>query len=159
MKRIIFLFTVTVLLFAQSTVFAQRGEGHNKERWERYKAEKVAFLTTNLNLTPEEAQKFWPVYNQMEKEKSEMQMKRRELEHKVRDAEETLSDKEIIILTREFAGTQEKEGALNTKYNEEFLKILSPQKVLQLYKVEGEFRMYLFKKYRDKNGKPDSKHP
>ncbi len=159
MKRIIFLLTIAVLLFAQSTVFAQRGQGHDKERWEKYKAEKVAFLTTNLDLTPEEAQKFWPVYNQMEKEKSEMQMRRREMEHKVRDAEETLSDNEIIKLTREFASTQEKEGALNTKYNEEFLKILSPQKVLKLYKVEGEFRMYLFKKYRDQNRKEGSKHP
>lgn len=151
MKRIIFLFTISAFLLLQSTAFAQRSKGHSQERWEKYKAEKVAFLTTNLDLTPEEAQKFWPIYNQMEKEKSEAQMKRRELEEKVRDSGESLSDKEIIKLTREFASTQEKEGGLSTKYNEEFLKILPPQKVLHLYKVESEFRMYMFKKYRDKS--------
>lgn len=156
MKKILFLFTISIFLLSQTQAFAQRGEGHNKERWEKYKAEKVSFLTTNLDLSPAEAQKFWPVYNQMEKEKSEMQMIRRELEQKVRDAAETLSDSEIVKLTREFASNQEKEGALNSKYNEEFLKILPPKKVLQLYKVEGEFRMHLFKKYRDK-GKDENK--
>ncbi len=151
MKQIIFLFTIAILLFVQSAAFAQRGDGHNQERWEKYKAEKVAFLTTNLDLSPAEAQKFWPVYNQMDKEKSETQMKRRELEQKVREAGEKISDDEIIKLTREIASNMQKEGALNTKYNEEFLKILPPKKVLQLYKAEGEFRMHMFRKYRERN--------
>ena len=43
----------------------------------------------------------------------------------------------------------EKEGSLATKYNEQFLKILPAQKVLKLYKAENEFRMYMFRKYRD----------
>ena len=36
-------------------------------------SEKIAFITTELELTPEEAQVFWPVYNQIAKEKFEMQ--------------------------------------------------------------------------------------
>lgn len=158
MKKILFLITISVLLLAQQQVLAQRGEGHDKERWERYRSEKVAFLTTNLELSPEEAQQFWPVYNQMEKEKVAMHEKKRELEQKVRDAAETISDKEIVSLTREFASIEEKEGALTKKYNEEFLKILPPKKVLKLYKVEGEFRMHMFKKYRDRRGK-ENKRP
>ncbi len=146
------------MVLTQATAYAQKGEGH-KERWEKYRAEKVAFLTTNLDLSPEEAQRFWPVYNQMEKEKSEMQMTRRALEQKVRNATETLSDEEIISLTREFTSNEEKEGALNTKYNEKFLKILPPQKVLQLYKAEGEFRMHMINKYRNKNKDEEKKCP
>lgn len=159
MKQIIFLFTLAVFMITQTTAFAQRGDGRSPERWGKYKAEKVSFLTTNLDLSPEEAQRFWPLYNQLDKEKAELQMKRKDLEQNVRDAEETISDDEIIKLTREFASSHEKEGALNKKYNEEFLKVLPPKKVLQLYKVEGEFRMYLFKKYRDQHKKEGSKHP
>lgn len=158
MKKILFILTLSILVLSQHSVWAQRGEGNNKERWERYRSEKVAFLTTNLELTPEEAQQFWPVYNQMEKEKGEMHEKKRELEQRVRAAEETISDDEIIKLTREFASIEEKEGALSKKYNEEFLKILPPKKVLKLYKVEGEFRMHMFKKYRDRRGN-ENKRP
>lgn len=157
MKQLIFLISLGIFLITQTTVSGQRSENH-KERWEKYRSEKVAFLTTNLDLTPEEAQKFWPVYNQMDKEKSAVQKKRRELEHKVRDAGETLSDEDIVKLTREFASNMESEGALNTKYNEEFLKILPPKKILKLYKAEGEFRMYMIRKYRDQR-KKEGEHP
>ena len=59
MKKLI-LFTLTLLCF--NAGFAQGGE---KMR-ERIKAQKVAFITDKLNLTPEEATKFWPVYNAYE---------------------------------------------------------------------------------------------
>lgn len=157
MKRLLFIVTISVLLLGKSVVYAQKGEDH-QERWEKYRAEKVAFLSTNLELTPEEAQKFWPIYNQMDKERSDAQQNRRELERRVRDAGESLSDDEIIKLTREFAGNMKAEGALMEKYNEKYLKILPPQKVLNLYQVENEFRMYMFKKYRDRR-KSEDKHP
>ena len=155
MKQIIILLTLGIFLLSQLNVTAQRNSDNHKERWEKYKAEKVAFVTTNLDLTPKEAQKFWPVYNQMDKQKSEAQRKRRELEQKVRNAEDSLSDEEIKKLTREFAGTMKKEGALSEQYNEEFLKILPAKKVLKLYKVEGEFRMHMFNKMREKDKKKE----
>lgn len=158
MKRVIYLLTLTLFLVTQYDVSAQRGERH-KERWEKYRTEKIAFLTTNLDLTPEEAQSFWPVYNQLDKVKSEAQQRRREIEQKLREAEETISDDEIIKLTREFSGNLEKEGKLMTEYNEKFLKILPPKKVLMLYKTEGEFRMYMMKKYRDQHKNKGDKHP
>ncbi len=158
MKRQIFFITTVVLLITQLNLFAQN-RGENQDRWERYRTEKISFLTTSLDLTPEEAQKFWPVYNQMEKEKSETQMKRRELEHKLRDAEESLSDKKIIQLTRDFVGTLKEEGDIDIKYNEEFLKILPPKKVLKLYNAEGEFRMHMIRKFRDQRRQEEQKRP
>ncbi len=148
MKRIIFILTLLTFVLGSNTVFSQE-EDDNRDRWERYRAEKVSFLTNKLDLTPEEAEKFWPVYNEMEKERGEVQRERRRLERDVLEATENLSDKEIIKLTRDFAGNMEKECHLGTKYNEQFLKILPPQKVLTLYKAENEFRMYMFRKFRD----------
>lgn len=158
MKKILVLFTLSIFLIGQSFAFEScaNDQDHN-DRWERYRAEKVAFITTNLDLTPEEAQKFWPVYNQMEKERSEAQRMRRELEQKINDTETKLSDKEIIKLTREFASSMEEEGKLSSKYNEKFLTILPPQKVLKLYQVENDFRMHMFKKFRDQRKKENER--
>jgi hypothetical protein len=146
MKRIIFLFSI-ILLFTGHVLKAQ---DDHKDRWERIRSEKVSYLTDKLELTPTEAQKFWPVYNELENKRWEAQKCRRDLEVKVQEAEESLSNKEVIQLTRDFAGNMQKEAALLVKYNEEFLKILPPQKVLKLYKAENEFRMYMIKKYRDR---------
>ena len=116
---------------------------------DQMKAIKVGFITNELALTTDEAAKFWPIYNQMEKERWDAQKLRRELEDKVREAEENLSDAEVTKLTRDFAGSMQKEGALATSYNEKFLKVLPPKKVLKLYKAENEFRMNMIRKYRD----------
>lgn len=151
MKKII-LFTVLVAF--SLTSFAQSRDKNHKDKWEKFRAEKVSFLTSNLELSPAEAQKFWPVYNQLEKERWEAQKFRREMEEKVQDAQESMSENSIKQLTREFAGSLQKEADLLVDYNEKFLEILPPGKVLRLYKAENEFRMYMIKKFRDrrKNG-------
>src|SRR5660397_153109 len=80
MKQIIFTLTCSFLLLSQLIVSAQN-ESH-EDRREKYRSEKISFLTSNLELTPVEAEKFWPVYNQMEKERWEAQRARRDLETK-----------------------------------------------------------------------------
>lgn len=142
------------MLSVPKFILAQNNNDH-QDRWDRYRSEKVAFLTDKLDLSPTEAQKFWPVYNEMDKERSDVQQQRRELDKQVREATEKLSDKDIIKLTRDYASNAEKEGSLATKYNEQFLKILPPKKVLMLYQAENEFRMYMFRKYRDNQRRQD----
>lgn len=149
MKQLFLSLIVGVLIFSHTQASAQKAN-KNDERWERYRNEKVAFFTTNLDLTPEEAQSFWPIYNQMEKEKRELQRKRHSLEDKVRNASENLSDDALTALTFEYVATSTTEANLKAKYNDEFLKILPPLKVIKLYKAENEFRMHMFRKYRER---------
>lgn len=147
MKREIFILLTGFLLFIFSPAIGQ--EQSHEARWEKMKAEKVAFLTTKLALTSAEAEKFWPIYNEMEKQRWDAQRARRELENKVSEAEESLSENEVIKLTRDFAGSMAKEGALMSGYNEKLLKVIPAKKVLKLYKAENEFRMNMIRKYRD----------
>jgi hypothetical protein len=157
MKQTIYIITIAFFLLSQFAVTAQRSKD-GKERWQKYQTEKIAFLTANLELSPEEAQTFWPVYNQMDKERWEAQSMRREMEHELRETEESLSDKQAIELTKKYAGSLQKEANVHVNFNEKFLEILPPKKVLKLYKAENDFRMHMMKKYRDqrKNGE---KHP
>ena len=68
MKRIAFLI-IAACVFICTAAFGQpKPDGDWKEK---IQAEKIAFLTAELNLTPQEAQTFWPIYNQINKEKDE----------------------------------------------------------------------------------------
>ncbi len=149
MKRELYIVFIGLLLFITMPTHGQ--EQPRDERWEKIKAEKVAFLTTQLALTPAEAEKFWPIYNEMEQQRWNAQRARRELENKVSEAEESLSENEVIKLTRDFAGSMAKEGALLSGYNEKLLKVIPAKKVLKLYKAENEFRMNMIRKFRDNN--------
>lgn len=134
------------MIFATSMAFAQRN--HDNRQFEEFKSQKISFITEKLNLSPREAQDFWPVYNQFEKEKMDIQKTRRDLEQKTRDENLKMSDQEIIRVTRSIASTFKKESELIESYNERFLKILPPQKVLLLYRAENQFRVYMFEQFK-----------
>lgn len=134
------------MIIATSTAIAQKN--HDSRQFEEFKSQKISFITEKLNLSPREAQEFWPVYNQFEKEKMEIQKTRRELEQKTRDENLKMSDLEIIQITRNIANTFKKESELIESYNERFLKILPPQKVLLLYRAENQFRVYMFEQFK-----------
>lgn len=155
MKKII-AFTIMMFVVAAATKLnAQNDDKEPKNRWEKFRAEKVAFLTTELDLSPEEAQKFWPVYNQLENERWEAHKHRQKLEEKVREAEDNMSEREIVQLTRDYAASMQKEANMMVEFNEKFLKILPPEKVLNLYKAENEFRFQMIKKFRDRRRNGD----
>lgn len=56
---------------------------------------KIAFLTRRLNLTPDEAKKFWPVYNQFSDELKNIRESRNKAARDVKENLDNLSDKEI----------------------------------------------------------------
>ncbi|MCL1821586.1 MAG: hypothetical protein FWG22_02055 [Prolixibacteraceae bacterium] len=148
MKKVIFI--LLALMMVSPLAEAQQKE-KEKPDFEKFKSHKISFITEKLNLTPQEAEKFWPVYNQFEKEKMDCQNKRRELERMAFDENKTLSSQEIIKTIREISNTYKKENELNDEYNEKFLKVLSPQKVLLLYRAEGQFRAHMFEQFKKRN--------
>jgi Spy/CpxP family protein refolding chaperone len=72
MKRIISVFLSLVMVAgmmqAQNNNKQDQKRGNNDWR-ERVRAEQVAFITSELDLTETEAQVFWPVYNDVQKQR------------------------------------------------------------------------------------------
>ncbi len=108
-----------------------------REHYQRIEAIKVAFITKKLDLTTEEAQKFWPVYNNYQKELMGLMRKRRE-DRKKTDIDS--NDKINLDLSYE-----SKMLELKKKYKKIYLKAIPAEKVLLLYHAEREFREHLIK--------------
>jgi len=140
MKRFSKYFIVAVLaLFSltRTAVFA-----HQEGDWrEKMRAERVAFLTTAMELTPAEAEKFWPVYNSMEAE-------RRASFGKVMRAYKALSDgvaagktdEELEVLVNDYTTANKNSHSVEAKYTPQLVKILSVSKVAKMFVAEEEFR-------------------
>lgn len=113
-----------------------------REHYQRIEAIKVAFITKKLDLTTEEAQKFWPVYNNYQKELMVLMRKRRE------DRQKTdihPNEKINVDLTYESRMLD-----LKKKYKKLYLKVIPAEKVLLLYQAEREFRERLIKQLKDR---------
>jgi hypothetical protein len=131
-----------LLLGLASSSYAQRGNV-TKEDIDKFRAWKVSFITEKLQLTPSEAQKFWPIYNLAEKEDWDNQNKRRGIEFKVRFDKGNISDKELIELSKQLVETYKTEGLIREKYNKKYLEVLPPRKVLTLYQTEQDFMRHM----------------
>ena len=148
--------TVAVLLAFITLVMlqanAQPGSGNKQNRAQRIDAQRVAFITNRLQLTPAEAQAFWPVYN-------EFDVKRHELSknfHKSGDVEakpfEQLTDKEATELADNQLIEAQKLLDLRKEYHAKFKSVLPSQKVLGLYQSEREFQKQLIDRLRNDRG-------
>ena len=140
-----------LLLFLVSFSFYAQSDKIDEKR-EKIKAYKVSFLTTELELTSTEAEKFWPVYNafddkQFELRHDKMKTYLRKLDD---DNINSISEKEAVILLSQIESTDKELYFLREKYMTNLKKILSAKKILKLKKSEDDFNRKLLKQYRDK---------
>jgi len=134
------------ILLVSLTGMAQRQ--FDAQTIELIKTKKIAFMTEAVGLTSEEAEKFWPVYNELERERYKLMDKKRELEKKSETPKPGMSEADYRKLAIEMAATHAKEGKLIEEYNLKLLNILPAEKVVKLYRAEGKFRASLMHEFR-----------
>ncbi len=151
------IYTLTVLLFMTSALYSQ--DDNFQQRLNNIRSQKIAFITQRLSLTTEEAQSFWPVYNELAQEKDKLNKRRKEITFELRNNWDSFSDKEKENLSDEFVGLKLKEANLEVEYHEKFKKVLDTDKVLKLYQAEVAFKNYLLNKIKHQNGnRPQRPH-
>lgn len=145
MKHFTFIF---IIFLSCLSAFSQPEIGANKERIE---AMRVGFITKRLNLTTEEAQKFWPVFNQYSAEIDKMREDSRLMKKALKEGFATMADKEVEQVSDEFILQKRKEWEIADKYHKEFKKVLPIRKIAALYKAERDFKLHIIKELRDRN--------
>jgi hypothetical protein len=130
---------------------------HNCEDWKkRVQNEKIAYLSTELDMTSKEAQNFWPVYNTIEKEKDQAMHQVFKTYFEMKKAiEDGKSEKEILTLLNKYLAAQDNQKAVEKKAVEEYLKVLPASKVAKIFVSEENFRRDHIRKLHHKgNDKP-----
>ena len=122
---------------------------------EKLMAEKIAFLTLEVGLTPEEAQVFWPVYNQVEKEKDEAMFNViRTYKEMSKALEEKKNEKEVSVLLDKYLEAQKKLNEIENGVAEKYKAVLPVDKVVKLYVAEEKFRRQQIRKLHNGEGGP-----
>ena len=143
MKKVISVLCALVVLsmgaFAQGPQGPRRG-GDNGWR-ERVRAEKVAFLTEEIDLTESEAQVFWPIYNEIQKSQREgFDAVQKAYAAMAKGVQEKKSGKEMEKLVKAYIDAKEQNEGIETKYLNKLLKVLPAEKVARYYVAEEKFR-------------------
>lgn len=125
-------------------------------RMEKLENLRIAKITTELNLTSAEAEKFWPVYNEMRsKIKALVKERQKAMRQLEQDEALSLADKEALILAN-----FERDKALATikqQYHQRFKELIGLEKTLKLHETEREMQVQMVKRMR--KGRGDRRPP
>lgn len=139
---ILCLLFITCLLCRPSPGVAQNG-GSDAEIKDKIRAAEIAYLAQKLDLTPDEAQKFWPVYNQYTKEVEILIAERnnRNTTAKTSNADPK-PDPELKYEQRMLD--------IKNHYDKEFQKVLPANKAGSVFRSEREFRKVLIQQLKER---------
>ncbi len=104
-------------------------------------------------MTPTEAEKFWPVYNNCENKVHQLKFENIRNEHrKIRDKGgiDTLTDAEANAILKKLVKNEELLATVKNELFEDLKNIISPKKILKLYRSEHEFNRKLLSEFRKK---------
>ncbi|MFA4852351.1 MAG: hypothetical protein WC868_06705 [Bacteroidales bacterium] len=140
-----------IILLSQTRAMAQREKDFENKK-EKIEAQKVAFITTKLNLTTEESKNFWPVYNEYETKKEALR-KNFKKTYKFIPPDSLTETQAKERITAELKMEQSLLD-LKEEYTTKFLNVLPASKVLKLIKTEAEFKRILLKMLKETSEKP-----
>ena len=124
--------------------------GRPMERMGRIHAAKMAYITDRLHLSSEQSGNFVPLYNEYE---NELRGIRQSFAKKYKgnrpDDADDATARQYIDDDLDY---QQQVIELKRRYNDRFLKVISPQQLSDLYKAEREFRQMLMKRLEQRRG-------
>lgn len=136
---------IAFTLFGFSS-FSQVDEGMDSTRQEKVQQLKIAYITRELSLTSSEAEKFWPVYNEMD---SKLKSNRKEKKKKIQELKnnsETLKDDEVKKRLNAIFDIESQELTIKKEYIDKIALVIGYKKSAKLLNLEQEFRRELLKR-------------
>ena len=137
--------TIITSLLLLMLVISVLGQSELREKIEN---RKIAMITQKLDLTPEQAEKFWPVYREFDKKRvninQDFAQRRRSFDPTSASDEET---RQMIEL-----GLQVRERQLNLEkdYSERLRQVITDRQILTLRKAEEDFKQMLLERVRER---------
>jgi hypothetical protein len=138
---------------AQHNQFDKQHKQQGDQR-KNIEAQRIAFITQELNLTPDEAKVFWPVYNEYEAKRHDLRKSFRDAENMHKDDIDKLTEKEATQLLDNQIIEAQKFLDLRKEYHTKFKAVLPAVKVLKLYDAERDFQKMLIDKLRQNKSNP-----
>ena len=143
---------ILILLSGLNSLTAQQ----NRDKHENFRAYKIAYITQQLDLSPSEAEKFWPLYNEFGKQFYQLKViDTRDMKRKIKESGgiDTLSETDAHEYVSILLNAEEEIIKLKKKFYDRLRNVLSPNKILKLYNAENEFNRKLLSEFRKNKSK------
>jgi len=134
-KIVILLFIMLMFPFVRSSA-----QNTNLEKLNNYK---IGFFTKKLNLTSEEAEKFWPIYNDYQSQRNIIQIEKLKLNRNFNQNESSLSNSQLEEIGDRYVDCLVRESTLAVAFHKKLKEVLPPAKVIMYYQAENQYKIQL----------------
>lgn len=138
MKAIFTLVVVLILGFVSQAQSVKPDRDSRATEIKKIQAMEMAFITKELNLSPDEAQKFWPVFNQYRNDLKGMAGERKVGDHLEK---------------------QQKMLDIRKKYREDFTKVMSHERANKVFGAEEEFKSLVRREFQKRQSEKNQREP
>lgn len=148
-NNIITSFSIVIISLFHIVGLAQSRDQSVSQK-EKIESFKIAFFTRQMQLTPQEATVFWPLYNQYMESMDIQKSNRRKSLQVTKELLDSMSDDEVNklidnrLLQAETALNERKEFVISLR------KVLPAKKVAQYFKAEEQFKKKLMEKMNER---------
>jgi hypothetical protein len=136
MKKVV----IVIIIILMLPVIRVAAQNPNLEKLNNYK---IGFFTKRLNLTSEEAEKFWPVYNEYQGKRNLIQLEKLKINRNFNQNGSTLSDNQLVEMGDKYVDCLVQESALAVAFHKKLREVLSPSKVIMYYQAENQYKAQL----------------
>ena len=131
------------------TIFGSVGYAQSPEALEKIESARIALISERLGLTPEQAEKFWPLYREYLQERETLQ--RDFIQSRNRLSENALSEDEARKLYEKGLEIKERQIDLDRRYSERLNRVITTRQLMELRRAENDFRRMLLERLERRN--------
>lgn len=137
---------IFILLLSLAYVASFGQEGPSTEAMKKIEAARVALISERLDLTPEQAEKFWPIYREFGNKRKEISrdFKRERRSFDPNQASEDENKRMLEMATK----VKEQQLNLEKEYSKRILNVITTRQLNNLRKAENDFKEMLLKRIR-----------
>lgn len=141
-----------ILLMIPSAAHAQKDSAKREEmKAQKGKVEalKKEYITKELSMTEAEAQKFWPLYDELQYKLHEQHQKDRKIGKEIKDNFDKLTDAELKQKTDALFAGEAASIQLKKDYLQKYAAVLGQKRATKVLHLEREFKKELMKRMRE----------
>ncbi|NJM93443.1 MAG: hypothetical protein HC842_01195 [Cytophagales bacterium] len=116
---------------------------------EKIETAKIALINERLGLNPEQAERFWPLYNEYAKQRQELMREFRTSREGL--GERQLSEAESKALIERGMRLKERQLDIDRRYGERLNQVITNRQLLELRRAEEDFRNMLLKRLEQRS--------
>ena len=148
LEKYIIMNKIYILIIVPLLFLFQLSFGQDRNARQKIESARIALITERLGLTPEQAEKFWPIYN-------EYNNHRRELVQELQEARKNvdmknLSEEQGQALMKLGMDIKERQLILEKNYAQRLNQVITTQQMLSLRKAEEDFRRMIIQRLEER---------